>query len=1041
MLTFLGWWYLLGVFISILAILTVLSEYQQGAFRILGMISLMGAALWLFSRAVEVHARDTHIVLMWREVAYAVAAFSPPFVGGMALTNAGGVLRLPRKYSVALWTFWGGGATVFLYGLVAGKLITGVVHRRYGLDDVYGPWQPAFSAWMLASAAIVVLLLCMVARKLPKGSPFHRGTVILTVAIVLPMSCGLLYYVVLPAMGIQVLLPLASVALVLSLVLIFAGLWMLKPPTVPYSLAASALSRLHDMLILLVGLDGRIIWSSHRRPRIFPEMPCLTELTVDQLPGALGVEVPSKWKNLWKDPSAHVTTEMLDTKRGRAFSVHLMPMEEKHWKPYARLLVIREITAYKEMVETLAKRSRILQDLVEIGREMYATGEDLNGLLTLILKSAKEIFGADSSVIYLADERGTVLKEVLREGWTPRQNEPVLLDRESVRGFLGKVSSELRPMMLEDYQKWPERIEEPDTKDIRAIMGVPLLYRGNFLGVLNLCSKTPGTFSYEDLELLELFSNQAAAALRNARLYQKILRSERETKQILENASEAICLLDPDLRITEANREAERLFRRPIEEIRGRTMCSFLSAESRKAAEEVWKEVSRKGSVGWMRVEVAEEGGTGRIPVELNASVMEDGRVVVMLRDISGRLEAEESLRRRERELRALHEVALEISAPRPLDEVIPLIVRKGVEMLGGAGGGLYLLDEEAQLLRLQYVLDPLERDLGQRDLPLNEGLAGMVARTGKILFVNNYDRWEKKSEKWKDVYFSSIIAAPLIWKGKVIGVQTVAGDVQERAFNEEDAHLLSLFAQYVTTVIVRQQMFEDMEADRRKLELLYRISRLLSGSLDVDEVLSVALEQIIVALHADAGAAWMVSEDGDGDRFLVPTLVKGVPEKWYESMRFRPGEGTVGHAFSERKLLYVRDVMASRYWQRKGFPSVVGDVVTFPLLNRGEAKGVLEVFNLEGHKRFREEDMGFFQAIQDLIEVSFTNAYLYRQMRELLEKLEDEVALRTQEVRKKQAELERLSYLMMGREARMMELKLKIRQLRVQQREGDGQH
>jgi len=943
------------------------------------------------------------------------------------------MLRLPKKYAIPLLLLWGGGGLVFLYGLVSGKLIEGVARYPYGIDDVYGPWHMAFGVWGAVSAGLVVLLLALTARKLPTGSPFYKGTVILALSILIPMLCSTVSYLVLPSMGIR-MFPLASVALVFSLILVFTGIWMLKPPTVPYSLASSALSRLTDTLVLLVGLDGKIIWSSHRDPRFFPDLPGLTGLDLDRLPETLGIEAPPKWQNLWRDPSSYGTTEMLDPKNGRAFSVHVMPMEERQWKPYARLLVIREITAYKEMLETLVKRSRVLQDLVEIGRELYTTNETLEGLLSLILRSAREIFGADSSVIYLADEENGTLREILRQGGTSRLAEPQPLDREHLKGFLGKVALERRPMMLEDYQSWPERIDEPDTKEIRAIMGVPLLYRGNFLGALNLCARTPGVFSYEDLELLELFSNQAAAAIRNVRLYQEMQRSKTEARQLVENASDAILLLGQDLRIEKTNREAENLLGGTREGLLGKTLCDLLSDESRKAAREAWRKIRESGSIRWLPLEVVRNDGS-RVPVELNASLQEGNRVIAVLRDISGRLKAEESIRRRERELRTLHEVALEISAPRPLEELIPLIVRKGVEMLGGAGGGLYLLDEENQMLRLQYVLDPLERDLGQRDLPLNEGLAGMVARTGEVLFVNNYDRWEKRSEKWKDIYFSSIIAAPLIWRGKVIGVQTVAGEVQERAFNEEDAHLLSLFAQYVATVIARQQTFEEMEADRRKLALLYRISKLLSGSLDMDKVLSVALEQIMVALHADAGVVWMAREDEDGREVLVPDLVKGVPEKWYRSMRFLPGEGTVGSVFLEKNILYVEDVMESGHWQRKDFPSVVGDVVTFPLLSQGEAKGVLEVFNLEGRKRFREEDMELFQALQDLLEASFTNAYLYRQMQDLLGKLEDEVTLRTQEVRKKQAELERLSSLMMGREARMMELKLEIRQLRFQQK------
>jgi len=60
-------------------------------------------------------------------------------------------------------------------------------------------------------------------------------------------------------------------------------------------------------------------------------------------------------------------------------------------------------------------------------------------------------------------------------------------------------------------------------------LGVPLIAKGQVLGVLNIDSHTPGHFSDRDMEVAFTFANQAAVALENARLYQEsVARVERE---------------------------------------------------------------------------------------------------------------------------------------------------------------------------------------------------------------------------------------------------------------------------------------------------------------------------------------------------------------------------------------------------------------------------------------------------------------------------------------------------------------------------------
>src|SRR5690606_1753247 len=60
-------------------------------------------------------------------------------------------------------------------------------------------------------------------------------------------------------------------------------------------------------------------------------------------------------------------------------------------------------------------------------------------------------------------------------------------------------------------------------------IGVPLISKGNVLGVLNINALRPNRFSLKQAEIALAFANQAATALEHARLYQEsVTRVEQE---------------------------------------------------------------------------------------------------------------------------------------------------------------------------------------------------------------------------------------------------------------------------------------------------------------------------------------------------------------------------------------------------------------------------------------------------------------------------------------------------------------------------------
>jgi signal transduction histidine kinase len=91
-------------------------------------------------------------------------------------------------------------------------------------------------------------------------------------------------------------------------------------------------------------------------------------------------------------------------------------------------------------------------------------------------------------------------------------------------------------MVVEDYMNWPDRAAVYERTTFRRVLAVPLTIGKRIVGVLNATdTDKPGTFSPEEIRLAELFADQAAIAVENARL----LEAERERADYLEGVTAA----------------------------------------------------------------------------------------------------------------------------------------------------------------------------------------------------------------------------------------------------------------------------------------------------------------------------------------------------------------------------------------------------------------------------------------------------------------------------------------------------------------------
>jgi len=165
------------------------------------------------------------------------------------------------------------------------------------------------------------------------------------------------------------------------------------------------------------------------------------------------------------------------------------------------------------MVDRLQRKAKKLTAIFEISKALNEES-DPAVLFELIIERATDLMGAPSGSIILIDRPSGVLRIQAERGLGPEAKEGILL--RIGEGVTGWVAKEGKPALLSDVQDDSRYIEA--NPNVQSELAVPIKWGEEVVGVLNLDHYSRDAFSDEDLELLAVFANVAAVALKNARV-------------------------------------------------------------------------------------------------------------------------------------------------------------------------------------------------------------------------------------------------------------------------------------------------------------------------------------------------------------------------------------------------------------------------------------------------------------------------------------------------------------------------------------------
>ena len=204
----------------------------------------------------------------------------------------------------------------------------------------------------------------------------------------------------------------------------------------------------------------------------------------------------------------------------------------------------------------VSRQAQTLTVLHEISREITSI-LDPDDLLERIGALLKRVIDFQMFTILLWNER----TEQFEHRFSTRYGERVVRERNVKlgQGIIGTAAKERAPILSSDVRKDPRYVNiHPEA---RSKLSVPLIYKGEVIGVLDLEHTRVNYYNEDHQRTLTTLASQIAISIANARLYQRIHEEEQRMERDLQMARQVQLRLLPSHPPRQAHAEIAASFR------------------------------------------------------------------------------------------------------------------------------------------------------------------------------------------------------------------------------------------------------------------------------------------------------------------------------------------------------------------------------------------------------------------------------------------------------------------------------------------------
>lgn len=338
-----------------------------------------------------------------------------------------------------------------------------------------------------------------------------------------------------------------------------------------------------------------------------------------------------------------------------------------------------------------------------------------------------------------------------------------------------------------------------------------------------------------------------------------------------------------------------------------------------------------------------------------------------------------QAVQRQLKQMAVVQQISAEIARPTELSALMTSILEHTARLLGATGGAIYLYDPNREELEAVTSYGSGQAYQSMR-LRLGEGAAGRVVQYGQPLIIRDYQTWEGRAHVYDNGPFRSIISHPLIIDDRVIGALNLSHDTRAGYFTEDDSRLLSLLTNQIAVAIEKARLFEETQQRMRELGAVMAVSSAANQSLELSELLELALDKLLAVTGFEGGALALVDPRHQG---LHVAASRAFSEAMLQDLRaHKDSEGLRGRVLTTGQPVYLSDFAnMPAYQERAATREGYRATALLPLISKGQSLGLLGVALRQPHD-FSPMERRLLESVAAQLALSIAHAQLYDESR-----------------------------------------------------------
>jgi len=195
--------------------------------------------------------------------------------------------------------------------------------------------------------------------------------------------------------------------------------------------------------------------------------------------------------------------------------------------------VIENARLYAETKKKASQFDKLIKVSQSITSESY-----LDEILNLIVVVTAEMLDSKICSIMLLDEKKNELSIKATQSLSEEyKRKPDIKVEKSLSGEAVKARKAKMYFDVRMEEKYAYR-DLATSEGLSSMLSVPMIVKDRIVGVINVYTKRPHTFSEEEIDVLQMVSNQAAIAIENTKLVDETVKAKEalETRKLIERA-------------------------------------------------------------------------------------------------------------------------------------------------------------------------------------------------------------------------------------------------------------------------------------------------------------------------------------------------------------------------------------------------------------------------------------------------------------------------------------------------------------------------